>query len=403
MMRLTPLSLAANTIFYLILAVMYCRVLTRRFSWPFTLLGLTVGYLLYIIPTKFMPYADAERMLFGLVTFPLTPIVLFRDKWYKSLLCAFAGLVAMAGSDLLSVSWLLTPEQLRQGLTFQPIPVQLAVYAIFLSTDGLLMFLFTLLMNRYQNRLSGREWALYLAFPASQYLLIYGWVIFLRTDFILRRVLMLLLALAICTAADALLFTAIRGMAQRSELKARNDLLARQIDRQNEHYAALTAQYENLRRIRHAFPAIFIPCSSCCRRGSMTRQPPIPPRSRRPAASAPISARARTPLSTPFSSPARRSCARRAIPCSCRSASPRRRASATPTWSSPSATSSTTPPRPAATPERSVFLSRPAWTAASCVSRSATRPRRTCTAQPPHPGAGARHRLAHPPRAGGNL
>ena len=40
-------------------------------------------------------------------------------------------------------------------------------------------------------------------------------------------------------------------MAQRSELKARNDLLARQIDRQNEHYAALTAQYENLRRIRH--------------------------------------------------------------------------------------------------------------------------------------------------------
>ena len=251
MMRLTPLSLAANTVFFLILAVMYCRVLTRRFSWPFTLLGLTVGYLLYIIPTKFMPYADAERMLFGLVTFPLTPIVLFRDKWYKSLLCAFAGLVAMAGSDLLSVSWLLTPEQLRQGLTFQPIPVQLAVYAIFLSTDGLLMFLFTLLMNRYQNRLSGREWALYLAFPASQYLLIYGWVIFLRTDFILRRVLMLLLALAICTAADALLFTAIRGMAQRSELKARNDLLARQIDRQNEHYAALTAQYENLRRIRH--------------------------------------------------------------------------------------------------------------------------------------------------------
>ena len=130
MMRLTPLSLAANTVFFLILAVMYCRVLTRRFSWPFTLLGLTVGYLLYIIPTKFMPYADAERMLFGLVTFPLTPIVLFRDKWYKSLLCAFAGLVAMAGSDLLSVSWLLTPEQLRQGLTFQPIPVQLAVYAM---------------------------------------------------------------------------------------------------------------------------------------------------------------------------------------------------------------------------------------------------------------------------------
>ncbi len=122
MMRLTPLSLAANTIFYLILAVMYCRVLTRRFSWPFTLLGLTVGYLLYIIPTKFMPYADAERMLFGLVTFPLTPIVLFRDKWYQSLLCAFAGLVAMAGSDLLSVSLAADAGAAPAGPDVQPSP-----------------------------------------------------------------------------------------------------------------------------------------------------------------------------------------------------------------------------------------------------------------------------------------
>ena len=30
-------------------------------------------------------------------------------------------------------------------------------------------------------------------------------------------------------------------------------------------------------------------------------------------------------------------------------------------------------------------------------------PGRARTAQPPHPGAGARHRLAHPPRAGGDL
>ena len=36
----------------------------------------------------------------------------------------------MSVSDLFSVSVLLTPEQLRQGLTFQPISVQLAVYAM---------------------------------------------------------------------------------------------------------------------------------------------------------------------------------------------------------------------------------------------------------------------------------
>lgn len=404
MMRLTPLSLAANTIFYLILAVMYCRVLTRRFSWPFTLLGLTVGYLLYIIPTKFMPYADAERMLFGLVTFPLTPIVLFRDKWYKSLLCAFAGLVAMAGSDLLSVSWLLTPEQLRQGLTFQPIPVQLAVYAIFLAADGLLMFLFTLLMNRYQNRLSGREWALYLAFPASQYLLIYGWVIFLRTDFILRRVLMLLLALAICTAADALLFTAIRGMAQRSELKARNDLLARQIDRQNEHYAALTAQYENLRRIRHDISSHLYTMQLLLQEGRMTRAAAYSAevteacrfRSDLGACENPVVRRlsllphggaARAGLYPAAAGlhprgdghPQRRHGRRlRKPPRQRRRGLPRRRREAS-------------------------FSLGPHGPRLPVYRGPQPGPGRAHTAQPPHPGAGARHRLAHPPRAGGDL
>ncbi|MFR7743058.1 MAG: hypothetical protein ACLU3I_07045 [Acutalibacteraceae bacterium] len=47
------------------------------------------------------------------------------------------------------------------------------------------------------------------------------------------------------------MYLAVRGMAQRSALKAKNDLLSAQIDRQKEHYAALTAQYANIRRMRH--------------------------------------------------------------------------------------------------------------------------------------------------------
>lgn len=251
MTRLTPLVLAGNAIFYCIMAAAYCRILKRRFSWPVTLLGFLIGFLAYVLPPELMPYADMERVLFALVTVPLTPIVLFRDKWYKSLLCAAAALIFMTVSDLFSVSVLLTPEQLRQGLTFQPFPVQLAVFAIFLATDAFLMWAFTLLMNRYKNRLSGKEWLLYLSFPISQYLLLYGWIILCRVDFSVRRVLVMLLGLTVCVVADAALFAAIRGMAQRSELKAKNDLLARQIDLQKEHYSAITAQYENIRRICH--------------------------------------------------------------------------------------------------------------------------------------------------------
>lgn len=157
MTRLTPLVVAGNAIFYFIMAAAYCRILKRRFSWPVTLFGFLIGFLAYILPTQFMPYADFERTLFGLVTFPIVPIVLFRDKWYVSLLCAAAALVSMSVSDLFSVSVLLTPEQLQQGLTFQPFLVQLAVFSIFLTTDAFLMWIFTLLMNRYKNRFPERN------------------------------------------------------------------------------------------------------------------------------------------------------------------------------------------------------------------------------------------------------
>lgn len=55
----------------------------------------------------------------------------------------------------------------------------------------------------------------------------------------------------ICLGADAALYIAVRGMAQRSDLKAKNELLSAQIERQKEHYAAITAQYDNIRQMRH--------------------------------------------------------------------------------------------------------------------------------------------------------
>lgn len=96
--------------------------------------------------------------------------------------------------------------------------MQLTSYAIFLSASAFFLWMFTLLMNRYKYRLSGREWALYLLFPVSQCLLLYGWMMLCRLDFSANRMWILLAGLVTCVAADAALFTAVRGMAQRVEL-----------------------------------------------------------------------------------------------------------------------------------------------------------------------------------------
>ena len=251
MMRLTFLMLFGNAIFYLIQAVSCCRILTRRFSWPVMVPGFAVGYLLFVLPAIPFPETGMIRGMIALVSFPLVDMVLFRDKWYRCLFCGVAAVLIMSAADMISAAVLLTPEQLRQGLTFQPIPVQLTSYAIFLSASAFFLWMFTLLMNRYKYRLSGREWTLYLLFPVSQCLLLYGWMMLCRLDFSANRMWILLAGLVTCVAADAALFTAVRGMAQRVELQAENDLLAQQIDHQKEHYAAITAQYENIRRIRH--------------------------------------------------------------------------------------------------------------------------------------------------------
>ena len=76
------------------------------------------------------------RGMIALVSFPLVDMVLFRDKWYRCLFCGVAAVLIMSAADMISAAVLLTPEQLRQGLTFQPIPVQLTSYAIFLSASA---------------------------------------------------------------------------------------------------------------------------------------------------------------------------------------------------------------------------------------------------------------------------
>ena len=124
MMRLTFLMLFGNAIFYLIQAVSCCRILTRGFSWPVMVLGFAVGYLLFVLPAIPFPETGMIRGMIALVSFPLVDMVLFRDKWYRCLFCGVAVVLIMSAADMISAAVLLTPEQLRQGLTFQPIPVQ---------------------------------------------------------------------------------------------------------------------------------------------------------------------------------------------------------------------------------------------------------------------------------------
>lgn len=251
MAQYSPLFVAVNALLFAMWAAAFCCTLTRRFSMPVTILGFVVQYFIWVIPPYFMAYGSILRVVYPLIAIVLPLFLLFRDKWQRILFVALSCLVFMYVADLVPCAIIFTPEQMHAGLALQPLPQQLAAYAICVSLDAFLLWMLVLFMNRYKNRLHGSEWALYMLFPLSQYLLLFGWLRVCLSEMTFPRAGYVIAAMLVCMAADVALYIAVRGMAQRSELKVRNDILSAQIDRQKEHYAAITAQYETIRRMRH--------------------------------------------------------------------------------------------------------------------------------------------------------
>ena len=251
MVQYSPLFVVINALLFAMWAVTFCYTLVRRFSMPVTILGFAIQYLIWLIPPYFMGNGSILRAVYPLFGIVLPLFLLFRDKWHRILFVSISCIVFMYIADLVPSAIIFTPEQMREGLALQPLPQRLVAYALCVSLDAFLLWMLVLFMNRYKNRLHGSEWALYLLFPLSQYLLLFGWLRVCLSEMTFPRAGYVLAAMLVCMAADAALYFAVRGMAQRSELKARNNLLSAQIDRQKEHYTAITAQYEAIRRMRH--------------------------------------------------------------------------------------------------------------------------------------------------------
>lgn len=251
MVQYSPLFVVINAFIFGMWATTFCCTLKRRFSMPVTLLGFAFQYLIWLIPPYFMGNGSILRAVYPLFVIVLPLFFIFHDKWYRILLVSLSCLVFMYIADILPCSIIFTAEQMREGLALQPLPQRLVAYAICVSLDAFLLWMLVLFMNRYKNRLHGSECVLYLLFPFSQYLLLFGWLRVCLSEMTFPRAGYVIAAMLVCMAADVALYIAVRGMAQRSELKERNDILSAQIDRQKEHYAAITAQYETIRRMRH--------------------------------------------------------------------------------------------------------------------------------------------------------
>lgn len=249
MREVNTIIIISNAILFGLWLVFFNQVLSRRFRLSVTMLCEILFGIAWVIPPLLVPYGATLQFVGPLLIVLAMVFLLYKDKLWRILLSVVLVMISMVTSELLLM--LLTPEISAEiGVVSLSVGMQIYTYILYLIINAFLLFACGLLLNNYRNRISSREWMLYVLFPVSQFLLLHFWFTLIIWGN-LPSITIQILVIAISIAADIALYFAIRGMAQKERLKATNALLEGQIAAQREHYTALTAQYEQIRHMRH--------------------------------------------------------------------------------------------------------------------------------------------------------
>ena len=253
------MSFANLTPIQFIFDILFCGmwVLVMNFTYPYRFSRrvtylLEIAWLLFnIVVTRSLPFMSAIRSTLCYFLFFVVCILVFDAPWPKVLFNSAMILLLVITNELIGAALYYPPEAMAGTPELLSTKGQLLFLGPNLVTGAVLFFLYGLLINRVKFDLSSRDWLLFAIFPISQYLLMFGWLDAIRTTTDQSRVVFFIIAILAAIIADVGIFLAILHIAQRAQLKAENEILSRQVEAQEKHYADLTAQYESIRRMRH--------------------------------------------------------------------------------------------------------------------------------------------------------
>ena len=126
------------------------------------------------------------------------------------------------------------------------------IYGVtFLPMLGLGLMLISLIFTRSKNNLSGRQLLVFSAFPITQMVCEASFLTLVFTPPRYEYIPMQLIMSVLFLVSDILLYRTMVRTEQRVQLEVENALLESQLDAQLAHYRDLTAQYEQIRAMRH--------------------------------------------------------------------------------------------------------------------------------------------------------
>lgn len=251
-MGFAPLEFVGNIILYYAFflfadQVMVCRIKSG------------LRYVVFIPVTLFILFFSTLVQKMSVVTVFALPVeltvfflLLFKDKPLRAIFCAWCCLIILMLSEFIIVALFFPKEVMEMRYNELPVLNQLMLWSVEAMSLILLLWLVSLGMNRVRNKFTLREMMMYMFFPVSQCVLMYGWMMsILENADSGGQQILALAVMVLCLVADVGLFTSMFRVSRQIELEAENRLLAMQIGAQRAHYEELTAQYENVRRMRH--------------------------------------------------------------------------------------------------------------------------------------------------------
>lgn len=222
-----------------------------RFSWWGTALLTLVIDAAYLLPVLLLTTAGSALRLLLYPTGALAlAFLLFYGKPGRKLLAVAAEL---AGSLLMEMMFtpLMIDLQSNDDISVWADPRAVIYGVTFLPVLGLGLMLISFIFTRSKNNLSGRQLLVFSAFPITQMVCEASLVTLMFTPPRYEYIPMQLIMSVLFLVSDILLYRTMVRTEQRVQLEVENALLESQLDAQLAHYRDLTAQYKQIRAMRH--------------------------------------------------------------------------------------------------------------------------------------------------------
>ena len=217
--------------------------------WVTVLLAALIGAAYMAATLLLTTVGQLRALMFPLCSLAMA-FLLFRGTPGRKLLAVAAEL---AGSLLMELMFtpLMIDLQSNDDISVWADPRALIYGVTFLPVLGLGLLLISFIFTRSKNNLSGRQLLVFSAFPITQMVCEASLVTLMFTPPRYEYIPMQLIVSVLFLVSDILLYRTMVRTEQRVQLEVENQLLEKQLDAQLAHYSDLTAQYEQIRAMRH--------------------------------------------------------------------------------------------------------------------------------------------------------